>query len=266
MSNKKTDDIYLEYEIIENENTNVLYALAGSYNISCFKPFLRPLKEKFSLVLMGFERDKSAKEFTLEKITESIEEFRKGNGHNKVSILGHSLGGAIAQKYASDYPSNVEKLFLANTKCGAPNFPASYNAKILFLLIKSYFLGIIQKRDFKDIAVENFPYAMKGYYFSEKHGEYADKYAESLKSKKLESLMEEMDILKKRKPKKFEEEASKIRCRTLIIAGKYDKIISLGESERLNELIKSSELKMLDSGHFSFMEKPGDFIRHILEF
>ena len=266
MSNKKTDYVNLEYEIIENEKTGALYALAGSYNISCFKPFLLPFKEKFSLVLMGFEKNKSAKEFTLEKIVESVEEFRKENGHNKVSILGHSLGGSIAQKYAFDYPNNVEKLILANTKCGAPNFPFSYNAKMFFLLIKSYLSSIIQKRDFKEIAVEKFPYAMKGYYFSEKHGEYAGKYAEGLKSKKFESLMEEMDILKKRKLEKFEEETSKIICRTLIIAGKYDKIVSLKEHESLNKLIKNSEMKMLDTGHFSFMEKPRDFVEYIINF
>ena len=73
MSNKKTDYVNLEYEIIENEKTEALYALVGSYNINCFKPFLLPLKEKFSLVLICFEKNKTAKEFTLEKIAESIE-------------------------------------------------------------------------------------------------------------------------------------------------------------------------------------------------
>lgn len=68
----------------------------------------------------GFGRGKSdtakvVTEYSLQRDIEDIEGMRKALKLNKVSLLGHSYGGLVAQGYAIKYPQNVSHLILANT-------------------------------------------------------------------------------------------------------------------------------------------------------
>lgn len=49
---------------------------------------------------------------SLEKNIEDIEELRKSAGRDKISVIGHSNGGALAVFYAAKYPQHVEKLIV----------------------------------------------------------------------------------------------------------------------------------------------------------
>jgi proline iminopeptidase len=68
----------------------------------------------------GFGRGKSdtatnVKEYTLSRDIEDIEGLRKALHLNKISLLGHSYGGLVAQGYAIKYGQNLSHLILANT-------------------------------------------------------------------------------------------------------------------------------------------------------
>lgn len=54
-------------------------------------------------------------EYSLQRDIDDLEGLRKSMGFNKISILGHSYGGVVAQGYAIKYPDNVSHLILANT-------------------------------------------------------------------------------------------------------------------------------------------------------
>ncbi len=58
---------------------------------------------------------KNINEYSLQRDIEDLEELRKSMGFSKISILGHSYGGVVAQGYAIKYPENVSHLILANT-------------------------------------------------------------------------------------------------------------------------------------------------------
>jgi proline iminopeptidase len=68
----------------------------------------------------GFGRGKSdtakvVTEYTLERDIEDLEGLRIAMKLDKISILGHSYGGLVAQGYAIKYPNQVAHLILANT-------------------------------------------------------------------------------------------------------------------------------------------------------
>ena len=68
----------------------------------------------------GFGRGKSdqaknVKEYTLARDIEDIEGLRKALKLEKISVLGHSYGGLVAQGYALKYSSHVKKLLLIST-------------------------------------------------------------------------------------------------------------------------------------------------------
>ena len=68
----------------------------------------------------GFGRGKSdtakdVREYTIERDVDDIEGLRKALNLDRINVLGHSYGGAVAQGYAAKYPQNVKHLILANT-------------------------------------------------------------------------------------------------------------------------------------------------------
>ena len=68
----------------------------------------------------GFGRGKSdtakvVSEYSLQRDIEDLEGLRVGLKLQKISVLGHSYGGLVAQGYAIKYPQNVSHLILANT-------------------------------------------------------------------------------------------------------------------------------------------------------
>ena len=58
---------------------------------------------------------KNVTEYSLQRDIEDLEALRKAMGFSKISILGHSYGGLVAQSYAIKYPEYVSHLILANT-------------------------------------------------------------------------------------------------------------------------------------------------------
>ena len=54
-------------------------------------------------------------EYTLQRDIDDIEGLRKALHLDKISVLGHSYGGLVAQGYAIQYGQNVSHLILANT-------------------------------------------------------------------------------------------------------------------------------------------------------
>ena len=48
-------------------------------------------------------------------MVEDVEAVRQGLGLGKISLLGHSYGGALAQAYALKYQQNLSHLILAST-------------------------------------------------------------------------------------------------------------------------------------------------------
>lgn len=61
------------------------------------------------------DQAKDPKEYTIARDIEDLEGLRKALKLEKISVLGHSYGGVVAQGYALKYPSHVNKLILVST-------------------------------------------------------------------------------------------------------------------------------------------------------
>ena len=52
------------------------------------------------------------------KIAKAVEGYRKSNDHQKIHVLGHGIGGFVAQTYATRFKNSVHSLVICNS---APN-------------------------------------------------------------------------------------------------------------------------------------------------
>jgi proline iminopeptidase len=55
------------------------------------------------------------KQYTINNMVEDLEAVRLGLGLGKISLLGHSFGGALGQAYALKYQKNLSHLILGST-------------------------------------------------------------------------------------------------------------------------------------------------------
>jgi proline iminopeptidase len=86
-----------------------------------FLPYLLPLARNNKLIFIderGSGRSQKLDDpaaYTVENMVEDVEAVRKTLGLGRMSLLGHSYGGALAQAYALKYQSNLSHLILAST-------------------------------------------------------------------------------------------------------------------------------------------------------
>lgn len=86
-----------------------------------FLPYLLPLARNNRVVFIDergsgrSEKLENPVDYTLQKMVEDVEAVRRGLRLGKVNLLGHSFGGALAQAYALKYQQNLKSLLLCST-------------------------------------------------------------------------------------------------------------------------------------------------------
>lgn len=86
-----------------------------------FLPYLLPLARKNRLIFIDergsgrSEKIENTEAYTVENMVEDVEAVRQVLELGKISLLGHSYGGVLAQAYALKYQENLSHLILCST-------------------------------------------------------------------------------------------------------------------------------------------------------
>ena len=101
-----------------------------------FLPYLLPLARHNRLIFID-ERGSGKSQklddpagYTVENMVEDVEAVRQGLVLGKISLLGHSYGGVLAQAYAFKYQNNLSHLILCST------FPSTTQMNEVFVKMK----------------------------------------------------------------------------------------------------------------------------------
>lgn len=120
----KTSTIELYYEIHGEGKPLVLISGLGYSNWQWHK--MVPLLAEYFQVITFDNRgvgqsDKPAGPYTAQMLAQDTVGLLDALNIEKAVIVGHSMGGFIAQAIALDFPQRVEKLILCSTNFGGPN-------------------------------------------------------------------------------------------------------------------------------------------------
>jgi len=282
--------IMIYYEIVGHGPPLMIVHGGPGASHDYFLPYLLPLARQNRLIFID-ERGSGRSEkldvpggYTVENMVEDVEAVRSELGLGKVSLLGHSYGGVLAQAYALKYQQNLAHLILAST------FASTSGVNAVFVQMKQKMppdvRDHINKLEAQGLFGQGKPWERNRYTVEYMNAAWGDGYfpylyqrhpdpnydpvAQGVTSWDLYREMwgshGEFVIDGNLKSVEYVDKLSTIRVPTLIIAGDHDEC-DPSLSRQMNSKIAGSKLVILpESGHMTFVDQPIQFTQAVEEF
>lgn len=262
MPKVKVSDIEMYYESMGEGDPVVLVT---GYGADLFQWALQApeLAQSYSVYMIDNRgvglTDKPDGPYTIKMMADDVAGFFDAAGIDKAHLVGHSMGGMIAQQFALDHPDRLRSLTLASTTCRVPK-----GAEILLML----WTDILEK-----LGNEAFVNNVIAWCFT---FEFVENQFDSL------MMMREMMLehFKERPllPGSFRSQCAaattfdladqikNISVPTMVLVGKNDILTPPSFSEEIAKRIPGSFLNVIEGGHAYNQEVPSAFNRALLEF
>jgi pimeloyl-ACP methyl ester carboxylesterase len=200
--------------------------------------------------------------YTAGMLAEDAAGLLQALGIEQAAVLGHSMGGYVAQQLALSRPELVSHLILASTNFGGPNsVPPSPEA----LAILTDISGDAVTRFRRGLAVSVAPG------FAQRRPELIEEWLQWRTDNPVQpegyqaqlavglSLFDEANA--------FEQRLSQIEAPALVLFGAHDQVIPAANAELLaNRLPNSTTHIIANAGHFFPIEAPEEAVRVVVEF
>jgi len=180
-----------------------------------------------------------------------------GLGITRTHVLGHSLGGYIAQEVALARPDLVSKLILAATTTGGPNvIPITPEA-----------LKVIADRSGDPVELFRRGVAVStGPGFAERHPDVVEALWAYRASNPVPAAQYAAQVIAGAQHN-AEARLGNIRCPTLILFGAEDKVVPPSNAELLAQKVTGAQVKILPGlGHHMAIEDPKTIVAIIVDF
>lgn len=259
------NEIKLYYEIHGSGNPLVLINGLG-YDLWMWHKMVPGLAEHLRVVTFdnrGVGRsDKPAGPYDAQMLADDLARLLKGLGIEQAAVMGHSMGGFVAQALVLSRPELVNKLILSATNFGGPNhIPVTQEA--LTILMDTQSDPIVRLR--RGIAVSCAPG------FAEATPETMEDWVKHRIEMPLDpqgyQAQLAIGLSLTTKEACFEPRLKEIQAPTLILFGEHDKVVPPGNADLLAREIKDSAIKILpNAGHFFPLEVPEAANTAIIDF
>jgi len=178
-------------------------------------------------------------------------------GIRRAHVMGHSLGGFIAQELALARPDLVEKLILASTTYGGPNvIPITPEA-----------LEVLTKRDGDPVEL-----VRRGIQiacapgFAERHPDVVQELIQYRLTNPVPPEQYQAQVMAGA-AHNAESRIGQITCPVLVLFGEHDRVVPPGNAELLARKLPNARVKILPNvGHVFPIEDPPATVEAILEF
>ena len=258
---------FRDYDIfydVQGEGKPILLLNGIMMSTASWNTFVNTITHQNKLVRVDFlDQGQSSKldgvYYTHEDQAELLHELIKHLDLKDLTIVGVSYGGEVAIRHALRYPSDVDRLVLANTAAWTSNWlrdiGRAWNAVGATLDGAAYY----------NLAIPVI-YSSNFYQSKEEWMENRRKILIPLFSTK--TFQDRMErLVNSSEPHDLRDEIYKIEHQTLVISSQYDALTPLHEQEFLVKNMKNAHHVILPNlGHASMYEDPLLFIALVLGF
>jgi pimeloyl-ACP methyl ester carboxylesterase len=209
------------------------------------------------------ESDKPAGPYTAQLLADDTAALLEGLGHEQAFVLGHSMGGFVAQALVLSRPEVVKKLILASTNFGGPNHVPM--TKEAFAVLTDTQADPIERLR-RGIDVSTAPG------FAAAHADFVEEWLDRSVKRPVDvtgyqaQLAIGLALIAMSEEECFQHKLKKVQAPTLILFGKHDKVVPPGNADLLAREIPDSMIHILpDAGHFFPLEVPDAAVAVITE-
>ena len=253
------DDTYVNYISFGSGKKNLIIIPGLGESFKIFKRMAIPMAityKKFAKefkVYVFFRREKLKEGFSTCDMANDIISHMKELNINSASVVGVSEGGMIAQYIAINAPEMVDKLILAVT--------VAKSNDILNNSVDTW-IEMAHNDDYKGIMIDTAKKSYTGKYIKKSIKLYGF-LGRFKKNIRYDRFYIQADACKNHNSVN---ELNKIKCPTLIIGAKEDKVLGYIGSEELHNNILGSDIYIYDGYSHGVYEQAKDFNNRILNF
>ena len=261
----KTNEIELYYEKHGEGEPLVLISGLG-YSSWQWHKMVPLLAEHFQVITFDNrgvgQSDKPAGPYTAQMLAADTVGLLDALGIGKAIVIGHSMGGFIAQAMALDFPQKVEKLILCSTTFGGPrHIPVTPEAMKVLTDVTSDALTRFKN----GLSVSTAPG------WPEKNPAMIEEWIRWRVANPIEPVHYQAQLAiglgLLPEAAAFENKLPEISVPTLILFGAHDKVVPPANADLLAKQIVGSQIRILpDAGHFFPLEIPEVASKAVIEF
>ncbi|SDN59854.1 alpha/beta fold hydrolase [Alkalicoccus daliensis] len=258
------DQVEIHCEAAVNEKPALLLVHGFMSSTFTFRKVIPMLAEHFSVVaidLPGFGQSEKSVSFiySYENYARIVLKAMDYFQFDKVSLIGHSMGGQIALNAARLAPDRIEKLVLLGSS-GYLNKAKKYMVLSTYLpFFDKYIYYYIQKRGVKS-ALENVLFDSSNVTTDLIH-----QFGEPLKDRNMYKAL--VRLLRYREGDLSSEQLQQIHTPSLLIWGEEDKVVRPQVGRRLAKDLPGAEfITFQQAGHLITEERPKEVFEKILQF
>jgi len=256
-------DVY--YEITGTGEPLVLIAGLG-YSLWMWHKMIPGLAKHFKVIAFDNrgvgQTDKPEGPYSAQMLADDTAGLLKELGIARAAILGHSMGGFIAQAFALTYPAMVSKLILSATNFGGPRaIPVTQEALAVLTDMKSDPMERLKR----GILISCAPG------FGDAKPEVIQEWLQFrvqnpiLPAPYQAQLAIGMGLMAEEAA--FEHKLKNITAPTLVMFGEHDKVVPPGNAELLAKQIPNSTIHILpNAGHFYPFDATDTAVAAVVEF
>lgn len=236
----------------------ILHGLFGS--LDNWKTLGKQLAENHKVYLVDLRnhgKSPHSINFSYEEMAKDVAELIEAEQLEKVSILGHSMGGKTAMTFAVEFPQLLEKLIIVDI---APKKYAPHHDEIIKALYSLNLSTLSSRREAdeemkKSIANDGTRLFLLKNLNREKEGGYSWKMNLDMLSENIEKVIDVTEI------------PFPIPLETLFVRGGSSGYILDSDFDRIESLFPNSEIATIENaGHWVHAEKPQELLELIVNF
>ena len=207
----------------------------------------------------GTGRSENNNDYTLKDLAEDIVTLMNLLNFDKAHVIGHSMGGMIAQDLVLNHPERICKLILYSTSCGGSKYvpPSRDVLKMLMADKKGKTPREIVKDSLKIMFTDE---------FSKNNPKQMEKFIDKVMIARI-SYREYMRQMKAIFRFKSCRRLKSVSTPTLVIHGKKDVLSPYQNAENISKLIPGAQMKIFEnSAHMIFEENFEDALNCVMKF